>query len=268
MPPENIKGAAGMSLTTEIGQQILQAYETGVPIEPVRSKISGVPAAYSVQSETVRIWLARGRKVAGHKIGLTSKAIQAQLGVDEPDFGTLFNDMVRKDGAEIKFGSILQPRIEGELAFVLKSDLRGSKITPEAVMEATDYVTPAVEICGSRIARWDIRIEDTIADNASAGLVVLGNSRSKLPLEQLAQVHMKLRHNGAPSVEGRGEACLGNPAIAVAWLAEAMTRFGNGLRAGDVVMSGAFAKMIPAEPGSKFEADFGDLGSVSLHFSE
>ena len=256
-----------MPKAEDIAARILEAYRTGVPIEPVRTEISGVAAAYEVQRAAVAVWRERGRKEAGQKIGLTAKAVQQQLGVDEPDFGTLFADMILKDGATVAKGAVLQPRIEAEIAFVLKADLKGDHIAPEQVLAATDYVLPAIEICGSRIARWDIRIEDTIADNASSGLVVLGNTRTKPSLAGLAAAAVALRHNGAVAAEGKGDACLGNPAIAVAWLAEALTRFGGGLKAGDLVMSGALAKMVAAEPGSAFSAEFGALGKVGVSFA-
>ena len=255
-----------MTVVTETCALILEAYTTGRPIAPVRDRIHNVTDAYAVQQASVDVWLARGRTVAGHKIGLTSKAVQEQLGVDEPDFGILFADMILHDRAEVASGRILQPRIEGELAFVLKNDLRGERLSAEDAVKATDYICPALEICGSRIAGWDIRITDTISDNASAGMVVLGKTRVKPTLDELADVAMSLRHNGAVAAEGRGSACLGNPAIAVAWLGEMLTRLGGGLRAGDIVMSGALAKMIAAEPGSSFSADFGNLGVVGVQF--
>jgi 2-keto-4-pentenoate hydratase len=251
---------------TDIAQKIVDAYSTRVPVAPVRTEIKGVAEAYAVQQAAVDIWTRRGRKIAGQKIGLTSKAVQDQLGVNEPDFGTLFADMILNDGATVPSGAVSQPRIEAEIAFVMKTDLKGMKITPEQVLAATDYVCPAIEICGSRIANWDIKIEDTIADNASSGLVVIGSRRTKPVLSGLATAEMSIRHNGAPAGSGRGDACLGNPAIAVAWLAEALTRFGGGLRAGDLVMSGALAKMIAAKPGDNFDVDFGALGAVSVKF--
>jgi 2-keto-4-pentenoate hydratase len=256
-----------MPQAQDIAGRILDAYRTGVPIEPVRREISGIAAAYEVQRAAVAVWRARGRKEAGQKIGLTAKAVQQQLGVDEPDFGTLFADMILPDGASVARGVVLQPRIEAEIAFILKADLRGERITPEQVLAATDYVVPAIEICGSRIARWDIKIEDTIADNASSGLVVVSGSRSKPDFSGLAEAAVQVHHNGAVAAEGKGDACLGNPALAVAWLAEALTRFGGGLKAGDLVMSGALAKMIAAEPGSAFKADFGALGKVEVAFA-
>jgi 2-keto-4-pentenoate hydratase len=255
-----------MSAVTETCDRILDAYETGKPIAPVRDRIRGIPDAYAVQQASVGIWLQRGRRIVGRKIGLTSKAVQAQLGFDEPDFGVLFVDMMVDDGAEVAWGKVMQPRVEGELAFVLKSDLQGERLSVEDVINASEYISPAIEICGSRIANWDIRIADTISDNASSGLFVLGSARVKPVLDELASVPMTLRHNGATAAEGRGEACLGNPAIAVAWLGETLTRLGEGLRAGDIVMSGALAKMVAAAPGSGFIADFGALGTVGVRF--
>lgn len=255
-----------MDVTGVVAGRILDAYGTRRPIAPVRGEIHGVAAAYGVQRELVRRWLASGRTIAGRKIGLTAKAVQAQLGVDEPDFGTLFRDMILADGAAVAPGAVLQPRIEGEIAFVLRHELRGDRITPEAVIAATDFVCPAIEICDSRIAGWDIRIEDTIADNASSGFVVLGARRPTPSLPELAAIALSLRHNGAVAAEGRGAACLGNPAIAVAWLAEALSRLGDGLGAGELVMSGALAKMLPAAPGDAFTADFGAFGTVSVGF--
>ncbi|MDR3422691.1 MAG: fumarylacetoacetate hydrolase family protein [Xanthobacteraceae bacterium] len=252
--------------TTEVANRILKAYETGVPIAPVRSEISGLEAAYAVQRATYDAWIKAGRKPAGHKIGLTSKAVQEQLGVHEPDYGTLFSDMILENDAHIGSRAVLQPRVEPEVAFVLKADLAGENLTAEEVIAATDYVVPAVEVCGSRVKGWDIRFEDTVADNASSGLVVLGSQKWKPVLPKLADVAVRVRLNGADCAEGRGAACLGNPANAVAWLAGALTRLGDRLRAGDVVMSGAMAKMVPAEAGSRFAADFGAFGMVTLQF--
>lgn len=240
---------------------------THSPIAPVRERLNGVTEAYAVQQLTVRGWLANGRRIAGRKIGLTAKAVQQQLGVDEPDYGVIFADMVVPDGGEVAKGMVLQPRVEAEIAFVLKRDLSGSAVTPEDVIAATDYVCPALEICGSRIAEWNIKIEDTVADNASAGLIVLGESRSAADLSQLPQIGVRLSHNGSVAVEGCGEACLGNPAIAVAWLAQALARYGEGLQAGDIVMSGALARMLLASPGDTFDADFGAFGSVNVTFA-
>ena len=174
--------------------------------------------------------------------------------------------MILENGAHIGPRAVLQPRVEPEVAFVLKTDLFGENLTADQVVTATDYVVPAVEVCGSRIKAWDIRFEDTVADNASSGLVVLGGQKWKPALAELANLQVQVRLNGSVNAEGRGVACMGNPANAVAWLAGALTRLGDRLRAGDVVMSGAMAKMVAAEVGSSFDADFGAFGSVSLYF--
>jgi 2-keto-4-pentenoate hydratase len=249
-----------------IGSSIVRAY-TGVPIAPIRGELSGIDAAYEVQRWTVNHWIGTGKMIAGRKIGITSKAVQQQLGVDEPDFGTIFSDMIVQSGSTIPSASVLQPRVEAEIAFVLAKDIVGACVTAEEVIAATDYVCPALEICGSRIAGWDIKITDTVADNASAGMVVLGAERHRATLDMLPAVSMRVLHNGAMSVEGDGAACLGNPAIAVAWLANALNRFGEGLKRGDVVMSGALAKMVAASPGDTFIADFGGFGRVETRFS-
>ena len=254
--------------TAEIANRILRAYETRVPIDPVRTDVKGLAAAYAVQRATYEVWVGAGRKPAGHKIGLTSKAVQEQLGVHDPDFGALFSDMVLQSGAVIEPRAVLQPRIEPEVAFLLKADLAGDDLTPDAVMAATDYVVPAVEICGSRIKGWDIRLEDTISDNASSGLVVLGSRKQKPKLADLAEIAVQVQLNEVTVADGRGAACLGSPANAVAWLARALTRLGHGLHAGDLIMSGAMAKMMPAEPGNRFDVDFGTFGSISLDFAK
>jgi 2-keto-4-pentenoate hydratase len=144
----------------DIAPRIIDAYRTRVA--PVRGEVKGVSAAYDVQQHAVSIWRQRGRRVAGQKLGLTAKAVQEQLGVGEPDFGTLFTNMILNSGAIIERGVVMQPRTEAEIAFVMKQDLAGSKIAPNTMIAATDYVVPAIEICGNRIAAWDIRIEDTI----------------------------------------------------------------------------------------------------------
>jgi 2-keto-4-pentenoate hydratase len=256
-----------MSSIDETAMDILGAYASGVPIAPVRGRISGVAQAYAVQQRTVAHWRQAGRRVVGRKIGLTNKTVQDQLGVHEPDFGTLFADMIVPDGGSVPHGAVMQPRVEAEIAFILNSDLDGVGISAEDVVEATDYVCPALEICGSRIANWDIRIEDTVADNASSALLVLGAGRAKPVVTELPLLALTMAHNGQCVLEGRGEACLGNPAVAVAWLAEALTRFGDKLKAGDIVLSGALARMLPAAGGDTFAADFGGFGSVSVRFA-
>lgn len=252
-------------LEYEVARDLILAQERGNPIEPVRNRISGADQAYAVQRRMIETWLGAGRRIVGHKIGLTSKVVQAQIGVSEPDFGTLFDDMARGDGSLVSRTSVIQPRVEGEIAFVLKSDIAGV-VTPEQVIAATDYICPAIEICDSRIRDWDIRLEDTLADNASSCLFVLGKKRSVPKLDDLAASRMTFKSDGKVVGEGGGIECMGNPAHAVAWLALALDRFGLKLGAGDVVLSGALSKMISAKPGMEFEADFGALGTVSIGF--
>lgn len=251
----------------EVSQRLLDAYKSGRPIAPLREIVQTVDDAYAVQKATNALWQRQGRKLRGHKIGLTSLAVQQQLGVDQPDFGVLFADMVFPHDSRLAHSLVMQPRVEAEIAFVLKRDLRGKGISPQDVIEATDFISPALEICGSRIEGWNIRIADTIADNASSGLVVLGAERHQPRLEELPALSVTLKHGDVVASEGTGAACLGNPAIAVAWLAETLTLHGDGLRAGDLVMSGAMSKMVAAAPGDRFEANFGTFGQVAVQFT-
>lgn len=257
-----------MTIVEEIARSLQGAYANGRTIAPLRDRITDIATAYAIQEAQVAAWRAQGRRIVGRKIGLTAKVVQEQLGVNEPDFGTILDHMIVPDGGTIAAGAVLQPRVEAEVAFVLARDLDPASVTPDDVIAATDYICPAIEICGSRIANWDIKITDTVADNASAGMIVLGQHRLVRPtLAALPQIKAAVSHNGKVAAEGSGAACLGNPATAVAWLAEALGRLGTRLRAGDIVMSGALARMLPAEPGDKFVADFGDLGSVSVNFA-
>jgi 2-keto-4-pentenoate hydratase len=251
-----------------IAADILRSYETGVPIAPVRSRLpdGDVAAAYAVQQACAAHWLKQGRRKVGHKIGLTAKAVQKQLGVDQPDFGVLFADMALGDGEPIASGRGLQPRAEAEIAFVLGRDLALAQPTPADVMRATEFVVPAIEVVGSRIANWDIKIVDTVADNASSALFVLGGPPRKLDGLDLVGCAMTMTRGGETVSSGKGAACLGNPVNAVVWLARKMAALGEPLRAGDVVMSGALGPMAAAKPGDAFEATIQGLGSVRALF--
>jgi 2-keto-4-pentenoate hydratase len=256
-----------MSMVQEIAESLQDAYASGRPIAPVRDRIADVASAYAVQQAQVEAWLRRGRRVVGRKIGLTAKVVQQQLGVDEPDFGTIVDDMVLPDGAIVSRGTVLQPRVEPEIAFVLARGLPARDVTAEEVVAATAYVCAAIEICGSRIAGWDIALTDTVADNASAGRIVLGNNHMRPVLSELPAIGVAVARNGLLAAEGTGEACLGNPATAVAWLAAALGKLGTRLEAGDIIMSGALSRMVAAEPGDRFVADFGRFGIVSVAFA-
>lgn len=248
-------------------ERLRAAARTGVACAPVRELIGETDerAAYAVQSLGVERRLAEGRRIVGRKIGLTSPAVQAQFGVYTPDYGVLLDDMVFADREPIDLGRFLQPRAEAEVAFVLGRDLDSPTAHVADVIRATEFVLPAIEVVDSRIAGWDIRITDTIADNASSGAVVLGTTPHRLDGLDLAGVGMRLDHGGEPVSTGSGAACLGNPVIAVAWLARAVARHGRPLRAGEVILSGALGPMVAAAEGV-FHARLDGLGEVRADF--
>ena len=250
-------------------ERIRSAYETGVPCEPIRGELpdGDLDAAYAIQEANTLHWLSNDRRLVGRKIGITSKAVQVQLGVDQPDFGMLFADMAIPDGEEIPASAVLQPRIEGEVAFVLAHDLDHLQPTIADVSNAMAYATAAIEVVGSRIADWNINIQDTIADNASSGLFVLGNERHSLADFDSRLCGMVVEHRGEPVSTGAGAACLGNPLNAVIWLAKVMVERGRPLRAGDIIMSGALGPMVPVVAGDVYEVRISGLGSVHAAFA-
>ncbi|MDR3123469.1 MAG: 2-keto-4-pentenoate hydratase [Treponema sp.] len=221
--------------------------------------------AYQIQLANVKRVLEMGHTISGKKIGLTSEGIQKQLGVNEPDYGHLFAAMDCKDG-NINTGALLQPKIEGEIAFVLKADLAGGTVSREDVLAATDYVAAAFEIVDSRVADWKIKLVDTVSDNASSGRYVLGSKRLKLSEVDLPTVAMKLYKNGELAGEGTGAAVLGDPCVSVAWLANRLWAYGVTLKAGEVILSGAFSAAPPAKKGDIFRADFSSFGTVEAQF--
>jgi len=245
------------------------ARATGRSCIPVRTLLppGDIAAAYAVQSAWVAARTAAGDPVAGRKIGLTSPAVQAQLGVDQPDFGTLLASMECPQGEPIDAGRLLQPRIEAEIAFVLARDLDVPGIGPDDVLAATEAVVAALEIVDSRITGWDISIVDTVADNASAGLFTLGPERRSPAGLDLAACPMRLWRGGEEVSAGSGAACLGHPAAAVAWLAATARSYGQPLRAGEIVLSGALGPMIPVTAGDRFTAEIGGLGLVCAEFT-
>ena len=239
------------------------------PSAPVRDLLApdDVEAAYGVQQVNVeRLVAGRGWRVWGRKIGLTNRAVQAQLGVDRPDFGTLFAELAHGDGEEVPIGTLLQPRIEAEVAFVLDDDLDLGTHTVADIIAATGFLLPALEIVDSRIAGWDITFVDTVADNASSGRFVLGTVPVG-PEVDLAQVTMRLSVNGAERSTGSGSACLGNPLFAARWLADTMSRLGTPLVAGDIILTGALGPMVPVAPGDHVEAGIEGVGRVGTRFS-
>lgn len=250
-------------------ERLTTAIRDGVPCEPVRDLIGAadVASAYAVQEKLTEARLASGRRLVGRKIGLTAQAIQKQLGVDQPDYGMLFDDMDVTSGSDVPLGAVLQPRCEAEIAFVIADDLDDARLTTADIIHATEYVLASIEIVGSRIAGWNIRIADTVADNASSGMFVLGHQPRRLGEIDIRGCGMVMERRGEPVSVGAGVACLGSPINSTLWLARTMARAGRPLRRGDVVLSGALGPMIPAMPGDFFEARIEGLGSVSVGFA-
>jgi 2-keto-4-pentenoate hydratase len=246
-----------------------EAARTGVSCDPVRPLLEGhgIDAAYAVQQLLTDAAIASGRRVVGRKIGLTSLAVQKQLGVDQPDFGMLFDDMEYGDGNEVPLSRLIQPKVEAEIAFVMERDLDQPRPALAHVLNAIGYALPAIEIVDSRVRDWKIGIHDTIADNASSGLYVLGGSPKKIDALDLRLCGMSLEKSGEPVSVGCGAACLGNPLNAVLWLARTVARLGRPLRAGDIVLSGALGPMVPVLAGDVFEARISGLGRVAATFS-
>lgn len=242
------------------------AQESGQPCAPLRESLAvhGVEAAYRVQELNIARRLNRTVRPVGRKIGLTSAAVQKQLGVNEPDFGLLLSDMVVPDGGVMAAGAVLQAKAEGEIAFVLGADLDLPAPTAADVLRATAFIMPAIEIVGSRIMNWDISLIDTVADNASSGMFVLG-SPSRAPIGfDFADCAMQMTFDGTPVSTGTGRACLGNPVNAVAWLAGRMHSLGAPLRAGEVILSGALGPMAAPPPGTTIEVSISGLGKATF----
>lgn len=222
-----------------------------------------IEAAYEVQMHNVRRKLAEGDRIVGHKIGLTSKAMQTLLGVHEPDYGHLFASMQYQSGDVVDY-PLIQPKVEPEIAFVLKRDLEGDRIGVQDVLQATDYVLPAIEIVDSRIKDWKIGLADTVADNASSGCFVLGDLPTAIQNVNLGTIGGIMRKNGQIAESGAGAAVLGHPALAVAWLANKVGAYGTTLKKGDIVLSGAICAAIPVAPGDRVSVSFGRLGTVEI----
>ena len=254
----------------EAARKIRNAWKNGKTIKPVRDSLPAgdLESAYAVQQANTDIWIKQGRRVIGRKIGLTAKAVQTQLGVDQPDYGIIYADMAFVDGDEIDFNAVSQPKAEAEVALVLAEDLNGEQITLLDLIDATAYAFPAIEVVGSRIAKWDINILDTIADNASSGMIVLGTRPVLLDDIDLRMCGMVMENKGEQVSVGAGVACLGNPLNAAVWLARKMVDVGMPLSAGDVVMTGALGPMAPIGRGEVIEARISGLGSVRAAFSD
>ncbi len=242
----------------------------GEPATPVRElhPSATIADAYAIQSANTDYWIKNGRVPVGAKIGLTAKAVQKQLGVDQPDFGVLFADMEAGDGTMVPAGALLQPKVEAEIAFVMSRTPNIDRLTTAELIGSVAYALPAIEIVDSRIANWNIGIVDTIADNASSGLYVLGTTPVTLDALDLHLCGMVMEINGDQVSFGAGAACLGNPLHALGWLAKTMAANGRPLGQGDIVLSGALGKMAAVKPGDYVEARIEGLGAARVSFGK
>ncbi|MGH8446557.1 MAG: fumarylacetoacetate hydrolase family protein [Solimonas sp.] len=253
-----------------LGDELYTALRGRQTLAPLSDRVAGIDIedAYNISLHFLHRRLADGEALIGKKIGVTSKPVQDMLGVHQPDFGFLTDRMRVKDGAivGIRAAGLIQPRTEGEIAFVLKKDLRGPGVTEDQVLDATDYVSPCFEIVDSRITDWKIRIQDTVADNASCGVFVVGDARVKPHALDLAAVKMDIRKNGEHVASGLGSAVQGHPATAVAWLANTLGRHGIPFLKGEIILSGSLAPLLPAVPGDRFHMQLAGIGEATIGF--
>lgn len=250
--------------------QLYRAEQSQRAIAPIRDQLPGeatVDTAYAIQDINTQRALNQGRRLVGKKIGLTSFAVQKQLGVDSPDFGMLFEDTAFQDGQTIPFQKLIQPKVEAEIALVLKSSLNQSQHSVADIIAATDYAVAAIEVVDSRIENWKISLLDTVADNASSAAFVLGSQKVNLAEVDLVNCRMQMTRADEMVSEGQGKACLDNPLNAAVWLADEMVRRGRPLKAGDIVLTGALGPMVAVQAGDEFKVEIEGFGSVSVHFS-
>ena len=249
------------------GAQLYEALLERAAVAPLTERSPGMTLqdAYGIQQDLLRRRQERGERLIGHKIGVTSKVVMEMLKVGQPDFGHLTSAMVYNDGA-VPIDSLIAPKAEGEIAFILKRDLAGPGITEADVLRATQCVLPCFEIVDSRVRDWKIAIQDTVADNASSGCFVLGDSAADPRAVDLATVGMTLEKNGEVVATGAGAAALGHPLAAVAWLANTLGELGQTLRAGEVILSGSLAAMVPVARGDRLRMSLGGIGSAEVRF--
>lgn len=254
----------------EAADVLLGAYASRQSVEPLSEKYHGMTLedSYEIQGLQIRSRLAAGARIKGHKVGLTSAAMQRQLGVDQPDYGHLLDDMFRLEHHPIPVGEYLQPRIEPEIAFVLGRRLRGPGVTAAEAAAAVDFVLPALEVIDSRIRDWQIGLLDTIADNASSGAVVLGSRPTRLDQVDLRLAGCLLHRNGDLVATGAGGAVLGSPLSSLVWLANTVGEHGVVLEAGQVILPGSVTAAVPVAPGDSFTATFAGLGPVTACFTK
>lgn len=256
------------SVVEQIADTLLEAERSKQAVPPITSQYSdlNVTEAYKVQLEILKRKLSDGRTVIGKKVGLTSQAMQKMLGVNEPDYGHLLDDMKIPHNGKVKVSDLLSPKIEAEIGFILGEDLQGPNVTFLDVLMATKYVVPTLEIIDSRIADWKIGLVDTVADNGSSALVVVGEQMTEIAGIDLRSVGMILSKNGEMVATGSGAAALGHPAHAVAWLANKLHEFGISLKAGELILPGALSAAVAVKEGDTITAQFGPVGSVTVTF--
>ena len=251
------------------GDELFDAFVQRRTLAPLLGRVDGIGIedAYRIQSRFVARRVEAGERIVGKKIGVTSRPVQEFLGVFQPDFGQLTSGMIYQEGDLIDLGKLIQPKAEAELAFVLKDDLVGPGITAMDVIRATDYVTPCFEIVDSRITDWKIKIQDTVADNASCGVFALGSVRGDPRRLDLALAGMVLEMNGELHSTSAGAAVQGSPANAVAWLANTLGELGIPFKAGEIILSGSQSPLVPVGDGDVLECTIGGLGSCRVRFS-
>ncbi len=252
----------------QVSGELIEAEKTCSPIVALTEQFADVSYedAYAIQLKTFDSLVKGGAVIVGKKIGLTSKAMQDQMNIREPDYGMITDRMVVREGAPIPMSSLILPKIEPELAFLLKEDLKGPGITVANVIEATEGVLPAFEVIDSRYKDWKITVKDSISDNASAALMILGGKLTPISDIDLRYVGLVLEKNGSVVSTAAGAAVLGNPAQSVAWLANKLTEYGITLKKGEFVMSGSFVQAVTVEAGCHLRATFDRIGSVSVSF--
>ena len=256
-------------LHQDLADELWEADRSAKPIAPLTERHPDLVLddAYAIQTINIDRRVAAGQRIIGRKVGLTSRPMQELLGVDEPDFGVLTDEMMVEDGDLIDLRRLNQPRVEAELAFVMERDLAGPGVTTGVALRAIAGALPAVEIVDSRVADWKIKLVDTVADNASSGLLVVGGRMRPVAELDLRLLGVAVSRRGELIDTGAGAAALGNPARCVAWLANKLGAFGAGLKAVDIVLPGAVHKMVAVAPGDVFRADFAHLGAVTVRFS-
>ena len=257
-----------LAIRDELAADLAQAERSREPIAPLTSAYPDIDVvdAYEIQLINIRQRVADGARVIGHKVGLSSLAMQQMMGVDEPDYGHLLDEMRVFEGTPVKASRYLYPRVEVEVGFILADDLPGADCTEDDVLAATEALVPSIELIDTRITDWKIALCDTIADNASSAGFVLGQARVPPGDVDVRAIEAVLTRNGEVIAEGRSDAVLGDPVIAVAWLARKVESFGVRLRKGDIVLPGSCTRAIDARAGDEFVADFTGLGSVRLSF--